>query len=133
MKTYEAIVKGQNIPKPGIPESFKVLVKELQSLGLDFKLLSKDMEEINLKETFEDDEDDIYDDKFRKRAESGVALDEVFNDFDEDDEDDDIEDEGDDDLKDILDVDGDWSDDDEDDADQEDEQDLVMQPDGEDD
>ena len=133
VKTYEAIVKGQNIPKPGIPESFKVLVKELQSLGLDFKLLSKDMEEINLKETFEDDEDDIYDDKFRKRAESGVALDEVFNDFDEDDEDDDIEDEGDDDLKDILDVDDDWSDDDEDDADQEDEQDLVMQPDGEDD
>ncbi len=78
VKTYEAIVKGQNVPKPGIPESFKVLVKELQSLGLDFKLLSKDMEEIDLKETFEDDDDDIYDDKFRKKAESGVGADEVI-------------------------------------------------------
>ena len=39
VKTYEAIVKGQNIPKPGIPESFKVLIKELQSLGLDMKVL----------------------------------------------------------------------------------------------
>ena len=61
-----------------VPESFKVLIKELQSLGLDFKLLSKDMEEIDLKETFEDDDDDIYDDKFRKKAESGVGADEVF-------------------------------------------------------
>ena len=78
VKTYEAIVKGQNVPKPGIPESFKVLVKELQSLGLDFKLLSKDMEEIDLKETFEDDEDDVYDDKFRKKAESGIGADELF-------------------------------------------------------
>ena len=42
VKTYEAIVKGQNIPKPGIPESFKVLIKELQSLGLDVKVLDKD-------------------------------------------------------------------------------------------
>ncbi len=78
VKTYEAIVKGQNVPKSGIPESFKVLVKELQALGLDFKVLSKDMEEIDLKETFEDDDDDIYDDKFRKKAESGVGADEVF-------------------------------------------------------
>ena len=44
VKTYEAIVKGQNVPKPGVPESFKVLVKELQSLGLDVKVLDKDME-----------------------------------------------------------------------------------------
>jgi DNA-directed RNA polymerase subunit beta len=78
VKTYEAIVKGLNVPKPGIPESFKVLVKEMQSLGLDFKLLSKDMEEIDLKETFEDDDDDIYDEKFRKTAESGVGADEVL-------------------------------------------------------
>ena len=40
MKTYEAIVKGENIPEPGIPESFKVLIKELQSLGMDVKMLS---------------------------------------------------------------------------------------------
>ena len=42
VKTYESIVKGQNIPKPGVPESFKVLIKELQSLGLDVKVLDKD-------------------------------------------------------------------------------------------
>ena len=48
VKTYEAIVKGQNVPKPGIPESFKVLIKELQSLGLDIKVLDKDNEEIDL-------------------------------------------------------------------------------------
>ena len=53
VKTYEAIVKGENIPKPGIPESFKVLIKELQSLALDVKILSKDKEEIKLKETSE--------------------------------------------------------------------------------
>lgn len=97
VKTYEAIVKGQNVPRPGIPESFKVLVKELQALGLDFKVLSKDMEEIDLKETFEDDDDDIYDDKFRKKAESGVGADEVFNEIEEnaaeDEADEDYEDE----------------------------------------
>ena len=57
VKTYEAIVKGQNIPKPGIPESFKVLIKELQSLGLDVKVLDKDNEEIDLKQNFDDDDD----------------------------------------------------------------------------
>jgi DNA-directed RNA polymerase subunit beta len=56
VKTYEAIVKGQNVPKPGIPESFKVLIKELQSLGLDVKVLDKDNEEIDLKQTFDDDD-----------------------------------------------------------------------------
>ncbi|MBP3692457.1 MAG: DNA-directed RNA polymerase subunit beta, partial [Clostridia bacterium] len=55
-KTYEAIVKGQNIPKPGIPESFKVLIKELQSLALDVKVLDADNEEIDLKQTFDDDD-----------------------------------------------------------------------------
>ena len=59
VKTYEAIVKGQNIPKPGVPESFKVLIKELQSLGLDIKVLDKNNEEIDLKQDF-DDEDDGY-------------------------------------------------------------------------
>ena len=57
VKTYEAIVKGQNIPKPGIPESFKVLIKELQSLGLDVKVLDKEEEEIDLKQNFDDDDD----------------------------------------------------------------------------
>jgi DNA-directed RNA polymerase subunit beta len=50
VKTYEAIVKGENIPEPGIPESFKVLIKEMQSLGLDVKVLSEENEEIELKE-----------------------------------------------------------------------------------
>ena len=57
VKTYEAIVKGQNVPKPGIPEAFKVLIKELQSLGLDVKVLNIDNEEIDLKQTFDEDED----------------------------------------------------------------------------
>ncbi len=57
VKTFEAIVKGQNVPQPGIPESFKVLTKELQSLGLDVKVLDKNNEEIDLKQTFDDDDD----------------------------------------------------------------------------
>ena len=57
VKTYEAIVKGDSVPKSGVPESFKVLVKELQSLGLDVKVLDKDNEEIDLKQTFDDDEE----------------------------------------------------------------------------
>ena len=57
VKTYESIVKGQNIPKPGVPESFKVLIKELQSLGLDVKVLDKYEEEIDLKQSFEEDDD----------------------------------------------------------------------------
>ncbi len=56
VKTYEAIVKGQNVPAPGVPESFKVLIKELQSLGLDVKVLDKDQNEVDLKQTFEDDD-----------------------------------------------------------------------------
>ena len=57
VKTYESIVKGQNIPKAGVPESFRVLIKELQSLGLDIKVLDKDNEEIDMKQTFEEDDD----------------------------------------------------------------------------
>ena len=57
VKTYEAIVKGQNVPQSGVPESFKVLIKELQSLGLDIKVLNKNKEEIDLKQTFDDDDD----------------------------------------------------------------------------
>ena len=54
VKTYEAIVKGENVPDPGIPESFKVLVKELQSIGLDIKVLNEDEEEISLRDSDED-------------------------------------------------------------------------------
>ncbi len=56
VKTYESIVKGKNVPKPGIPESFKVLIKELQSLGLDVKVLDKNDEEIDLKQSFDGDD-----------------------------------------------------------------------------
>ena len=58
LKTYEAIVKGESIPKPGIPESFRVLTKELQSLALDIKLYKQD-EQIEMKESVEDDNDSI--------------------------------------------------------------------------
>ena len=58
VKTYEAIVKGHNVPTPGVPESFKVLVKELQSLCLDIKILGEDGEEVDLKD--DDDDDSIY-------------------------------------------------------------------------
>lgn len=56
VKTYESIVKGENVPEPGVPESFKVLIKELQSLGMDVKILSEDEQEIVMREG--DDEDD---------------------------------------------------------------------------
>ena len=56
VKTYEAIVKGKNVPQPGVPESFKVLIKELQSLGLDIKVLDHNGDEIELKQEFDDEE-----------------------------------------------------------------------------
>jgi DNA-directed RNA polymerase subunit beta len=56
VKTYEAIVKGENVPEPGVPESFRVLMKELQSLGLDVKILSSDEKEIEMRD-LEDEED----------------------------------------------------------------------------
>ena len=57
VKAYEAIVKGENIPSPGIPESFKVLIKELQSIGLDIKVLDQDAKEVSIQD--DDDDDDI--------------------------------------------------------------------------
>ena len=63
VKTYEAIVKGENVPEPGVPEGFKVLIKELQSLGLDVRLLSKDNQELELKENIDDGIDFNMDDK----------------------------------------------------------------------
>ena len=59
VKTYEAIVKGENIPEPGIPESFKVLIKELQALCLDVKVLNEDHQEVQLKEFSDDDTEDL--------------------------------------------------------------------------
>ncbi|MBQ3567030.1 MAG: DNA-directed RNA polymerase subunit beta, partial [Oscillospiraceae bacterium] len=59
VNTYESIVKGQNVPKPGIPESFKVLIKELQSLCLDVRVLDEDKNEIDLKQSFDEDDDII--------------------------------------------------------------------------
>ncbi|NLV37037.1 MAG: DNA-directed RNA polymerase subunit beta [Clostridiaceae bacterium] len=59
VKTYESIVKGENIPEPGIPESFKVLIKELQSLALDVKVYSEEREEITIKESAEDDMEEL--------------------------------------------------------------------------
>ncbi|QDI91513.1 DNA-directed RNA polymerase subunit beta [Salicibibacter halophilus] len=68
VKTYESIVKGENVPEPGVPESFKVLIKELQSLGMDVKMLSSNEEEIEMKEL--DDEEDQSSDKMNLKLES---------------------------------------------------------------
>ncbi len=65
VKAYEAIVKGENIPEPGVPESFKVLIKELQSIGLDIKVLAEDAREIMIQ-----DEEDDEDDNINARAEN---------------------------------------------------------------
>lgn len=59
VKTYESIVKGENVPEPGIPESFKVLIKELQSLALDVKVYSEEREEIAIKESTEDELEEL--------------------------------------------------------------------------
>jgi DNA-directed RNA polymerase subunit beta len=76
VKTYEAIVKGENVPEPGIPESFKVLIKELQSLCLDVKILSEDAKEIEIKETDDDEEVeglDVNMEGFEGQAETPVT------------------------------------------------------------
>ena len=75
VKTYEAIVKGENIPEPGVPESFKVLIKELQSLGLDIKLYTENDEELELKEHIEDGID------FNPEEEDTLLLDDDDLDF----------------------------------------------------
>jgi DNA-directed RNA polymerase subunit beta len=71
VKTYEAIVKGENVPEPGVPESFRVLIKELQSLGMDVKILSSTEEEIEMRDT--EDDDDI------QQAESFTIAPELEN------------------------------------------------------
>ena len=102
VNTYESIVKGQNVPKPGIPESFKVLIKELQSLCLDVRVLDENQEEIDLKQSFDEDDDiipqpvsfadeeaeaDSYSDAEMEDAgyslEDGEEDDDILGDFDE--------------------------------------------------
>ncbi|MCL2078191.1 MAG: DNA-directed RNA polymerase subunit beta [Oscillospiraceae bacterium] len=107
VKTYEAVVKGDNVPKAGVPESFKVLIKELQSLGLDVKVLDEENEEIDLKQTF-DEEDDVgivsaedfeyvADEELEASfitgdiEESDFFTDDDEDDLEDDDEDDDLE------------------------------------------
>ena len=85
VKTYEAIVKGENIPEPGVPESFKVLVKELQSLGLDIRLYTKDDKELELKENIEDGIDFNLDNK-KALEETVVDEDEMKDSYIESDE-----------------------------------------------
>lgn len=82
VKTYEAIVKGENIPKSGIPESFKVLVKELQSLALDIKILNHNMEEIDLDASFEDEDEGVVSEELVQTMED---KDGITDTFDEDD------------------------------------------------
>ncbi len=85
VKTYEAIVKGENIPEPGVPESFKVLVKELQSLGLDVRLYSEDNKELELKENIEDGiEYDPEKDKTILAEDEVVAEDDLTDGYSED-------------------------------------------------
>ena len=109
VKTYEAIVKGENIPKSGIPESFKVMVKELQSLALDIRILNHNMEEIDLDASFEDDDEGVVSEDLLQTMEDrdGIAdtleeddlddasmvLDEEFDDDDFDGDDDEADDE----------------------------------------
>ena len=98
VKTYEAIVKGENIPKSGVPESFKVLVKELQSLALDIRILNHNMEEIDLDATFDDDDVDTVSDEIVETMEEGDGITDTLDENDlgdanmllDDEEDDDI-------------------------------------------
>ena len=103
VKTYEAIVKGQNIPTPGIPESFRVLIKELQSLSLDVRVLDQNGEEIDIKQKFDEDEELAdaaaaeFDEESVMTSMDGYTLDEggeddnMFDDSLADEEDDDFD------------------------------------------
>ena len=82
VKTYEAIVKGENIPKSGIPESFKVLVKELQSLALDIKILNHNMEEIDLDASFEDEDEGVVSEELVQTMEDKDGITDTFDEND---------------------------------------------------
>ena len=119
VKTYEAIVKGEPVPKPGIPESFRVLIKEFQSLGLDIKILDENNEEIDLKQTLDDDDENggvVSPDDFSYEVDEselndsyiiGDGDDDYFSSSSDDEDDDFDEEEGfDDDEDDFLDDEG---------------------------
>ena len=96
VKTYEAIVKGQNIPTPGVPESFKVLVKELQSLALDIRVLGEDGEEIELSKLGDEDLDTpviVSDDNEVTEEDIGTAVetDDLYDSFTDENPDDELE------------------------------------------
>ena len=82
VKTYEAIVKGENIPKSGIPESFKVMVKELQSLALDIRILNHNMEEVDLDASFEDDDEGGYSEEMIATMSEGDGVSDEFGEDD---------------------------------------------------
>ena len=91
VKTYEAIVKGENIPEPGVPESFKVLLKELQSLALDIRVLREDQTEVEIKECIEDVDDlnvniDGYEEDEYRQPPTMTAEEELMREFLFDDE-----------------------------------------------
>ena len=97
VKTYESIVKGENVPEPGVPESFKVLVKELQSLGLDVRLYSEDNRELELKENIEEgidinlENEKILNEELAAEAEDMAILsDEEYEDLGEDEDGDEL-------------------------------------------
>ncbi|MCR5808811.1 MAG: DNA-directed RNA polymerase subunit beta, partial [Clostridiales bacterium] len=93
VKTYEAIVKGENVPEPGVPESFRVLIKELQSLGLDIRVLAENKEEIKISEVYDDDEETAPLDVRIDGTEDDGDRDRDFNLFEGDeDEDEDFDD-----------------------------------------
>ena len=105
VKTYEAIVKDENIPEPGVPESFKVLLKELQALGLDIKILREDNTEVEIQESIDDVDDfninvnieGVESDVEEENKNDGkVSLENVLGDIDLDDIDVDEEDSDDD-------------------------------------
>ena len=102
VKTYEAIVKGENIPEPGVPEGFKVLVKELEALGLDIRLYTHDDQEVELKEDIDEassfsnienktlEEDSVIDENELSDGyteESSDEDDSIFEDLDDEDDD----------------------------------------------
>ncbi len=93
VKTYEAIVKGENVPEPGVPEGFKVLIKELQSLGLDVRLLSEDNQELELKENIEDGIDFNNIEESKKYTDSVLDESELEDGYIEENEDGEIVDE----------------------------------------
>ncbi len=104
VKTYEAIVKGENIPEPGIPESFKVLVKELQSLALDIKIITSEQDEVEIVDTMDND-DDLQQADGENLGDIKYVEEEGMNEIDVQDDDSEVEDIDDVDVEDIDDID----------------------------